>query len=207
MFTERVDRRDASRPTPDPDRLRRRFAGLHPQIDRALTRVPTSFYDDLVAQSHAPQWSRGRVVLAGDAAQAPSPRAGQGPSLALAGAEALARSLRATGPYVEAGLAEYERRWRPTAQKVARSGRLSAAAFIPATTLQLRLQQLARRAVNLPGARTVLARQFIAAGGGPGSPHGGGARLAAAAGPTTARGDRGGAEWRCARLSGCPAAA
>src|SRR5699024_8745150 len=52
MFTERVDRRDASRPTPDPDRLRRRFAGLHPQIDRALTRAPESFYDDLVAQSH-----------------------------------------------------------------------------------------------------------------------------------------------------------
>src|SRR5699024_6345080 len=129
----------------------------------ALTRVPTSFYDDLVAQSHAPRWSRGRVVLAGDAAHAPSLLAGQGTSLAIAGAEALARSLRATGPYVEAGLAEYERRWRPTAQKVARSGRLSAAAFIPATTLQLRLQQLARRAVNLPGARTVLARQFIAA--------------------------------------------
>ena len=163
MFTERVDRRDASRPTPDPDRLRRRFAGLHPQIDRALTRAPESFYDDLVAQSHAPRWSRGRVVLAGDAAHAPSLLAGQGTSLAIAGAEALARSLRATGPYVEAGLAEYERRWRPTAQKVARSGRLSAAAFIPATTLQLRLQRLARRAVDLPGARTVLARQFIAA--------------------------------------------
>src|SRR5699024_3407662 len=149
-FTERVDRRDASRPTPDADRLRRRFAGLHPQIDRALTRVPTSFYDDLVAQSRAPQGSRGRVVRAGGRAHAPSLLAGQGTSLAIAGAEALARSLRATGTYVEAGLAEYERRWRPTAQKVARSGRLSAAAFIPATTLQLRLQQLTRRAVNLP---------------------------------------------------------
>src|SRR5699024_11865614 len=122
--------------------------------------------------------SRGGVGLAGDAAHAPSLLAGQGTSLAIAGAEALARSLRATGPYVEAGLAEYERRWRPTAQKVAPSGRLSAAAFIPATTLQLRLQQLARRAVDLPCARTVLARHFIAACGGPGSPHGGSARLA-----------------------------
>src|SRR5699024_2224598 len=163
MFTERVDRRDASRPTPDPDRLRRRFAGLHPQIDRALTRVPTSFYDDLVAHSHAPRCSRGRGVLAGDAAPAQSLRAGQGTALGIVGAAARAGSRRATCPYVEAGLAEYGRRWRPTAQKVARSGRLSAAAFIPATTLQRRLQQLARRAVSLPGARTVLARQFIAA--------------------------------------------
>src|SRR5699024_5223057 len=134
-----------------------------PQIDRALTRVPTSFYDDLVAQSHAPRWSRGRVVLAGDAAHAPSLLAGQGTSLAIAGAEALARSLRATGPYVEAGLAEDERRWRPTAQKVARSGRLTAGGFIPATKLQLRRQRLARRAVNLLGARSGLSRQFNAA--------------------------------------------
>lgn len=162
MCAERVDRRDAERPVPDRVRLRKRYAGLHPQVDRALARVPETFYDDLVAQSRAPRWSRGRVVLAGDAAHAPSLLAGQGTSLAIAGAEALARSLRATGPHVEAGLAEYERRWRPTAEKVRRSGRLSAAAFIPATALQLRLQQVARRAVTLPGARTLVARQLVA---------------------------------------------
>lgn len=163
MFAERVGRHDTERPAPDPDRLRRRFSGLHPQIDRALTHVPDSFYDDLVAQSHAPRWSRGRVVLAGDAAHAPSLLAGQGTSLAIAGAEALARSLRAAGPHIEVGLAEYERRWRPTAEKVRRSGRLSASAFIPATAFQLRLQQVGRRAIGLPGVSRLLSRQFVAA--------------------------------------------
>ncbi|MGO3293740.1 MAG: FAD-dependent monooxygenase [Brachybacterium alimentarium] len=163
MFTERVDPHDTERPSADPERLRRRFTGLHPQLDRALEHAPDTFYDDLVAQSYAPRWSRGRVVLAGDAAHAPSLLAGQGASLAIAGAEALARSLRATGPHVEAGLAEYERRWRPTADAVRRSGRLSASAFIPATTLQLRLQQVARRAIGLPGVSRLLSRQFIAA--------------------------------------------
>ena len=163
MFTERVDPHDTERPSADPERLRRRFTGLHPQLDRALEHAPETFYDDLVAQSYAPRWSRGRVVLAGDAAHAPSLLAGQGTSLAIAGAEALARSLRATGPHVEAGLAEYERRWRPTADTVRRSGRLSASAFIPATTLQLRLQQVARRAIGLPGVSRLLSRQFIAA--------------------------------------------
>lgn len=163
MFTERVDPHDIERPSADPERLRRRFTGLHPQLDRALEHAPETFYDDLVAQSYAPRWSRGRVVLAGDAAHAPSLLAGQGTSLAIAGAEALARSLRATGPHVEAGLAEYERRWRPTADAVRRSGRLSASAFIPATTLQLRLQQVARRAIGLPGVSRLLSRQFIAA--------------------------------------------
>lgn len=163
MFTERVDPHDTERPSADPERLRRRFTGLHPQLDRALEHAPDTFYDDLVAQSYAPRWSRGRIVLAGDAVHAPSLLAGQGASLAIAGAEALARSLRATGPHVEAGLAEYERRWRPTADAVRRSGRLSASAFIPATTLQLRLQQVARRAIGLPGVSRLLSRQFIAA--------------------------------------------
>ncbi|APX33161.1 2-polyprenyl-6-methoxyphenol hydroxylase [Brachybacterium sp. P6-10-X1] len=163
MLSERVDRADTDRPVPVPTRLRREFAGLHPQIDQALTRAPDSFYDDLVAQSYAPRWSRGRVVLAGDAAHAPSLLAGQGTSLAIAGAEALARGLRAAGPHVEVGLAEYERSWRPTAEKVRRSGRLSASAFIPATTLQLRLQQLGRRAIGLPGVSHLVTRQFIAA--------------------------------------------
>ena len=162
MLAERVDPARTARPVPDRGRLQRAFAGLHPQVDRALAHAPESFYDDLVAQAVAPRWSRGRVVLAGDAAHAPSLLAGQGTSLAIAGAEALARSLRATGPHVEAGLAEYERRWRPTAERVQRSGRTSAAAFIPATPLQVRFQQVARRAMVLPGVSTLVARRLTA---------------------------------------------
>ncbi|MGY5766443.1 FAD-dependent oxidoreductase [Brachybacterium sp. DNPG3] len=159
----RAEASGGERPAPDPEQLRRDFAGLHPQVDAALDRAPASFYEDVVAQSSAPCWSRGRLVLAGDAAHAPSLLAGQGASLAIAGAEALARSLRAAGPHVEVGLAEYERRWRPTTEKVGRAGRRSAAAFIPATARQLRLQQVARRAIGLPGISRLLARQFIAA--------------------------------------------
>ncbi|WP_193107431.1 FAD-dependent monooxygenase [Brachybacterium sp. FME24] len=163
MFSERVDPAITERPTADRARLQTEFAGLHPQIDQALSHAPESFYDDLVAQSVAPRWSRGRVVLAGDAAHAPSLLAGQGTSLAIAGAEALARSLRAAGPHIDVGLAEYERRWRPTVERTQRSGRLSASAFIPATPLQLRVQQVARRAIGLPGVSRLVSRQFIAA--------------------------------------------
>ncbi|MDN5899278.1 MAG: FAD-dependent monooxygenase [Brachybacterium sp.] len=162
MLAERVDSEHTRRPTPDRDRLQRQFAGLHPQVDRALAHAPESFYDDLVAQAIAPRLHRGRVVLTGDAAHAPSLLAGQGTSVAIAGAEALARSLRATGPYVEAGLAEYERRWRPTAEKVQRSGRRSAAFFTPAGPAQLRLQQIARRAIGLPGVSRLVARSVLA---------------------------------------------
>ena len=162
MLAERVDASDSNRPTPDRERLQQRFAGLHPQVDRALDHAPESFYDDLVAQAIAPRWSRDRIVLAGDAAHAPSLLAGQGTSLAIAGAEALARSLQAAGPHVEVGLAEYDRRWRPTAEKVQRSGRRSASFFTPSSPGQLRLQQMGRRAIGLPGISRLVTRSFIA---------------------------------------------
>lgn len=161
MLAERVDPALTQRPTPDRERLQRDFAGLHPQVDRALVHAPESFYDDLVAQSVAPRWSNGRVVLAGDAAHAPSLLAGQGISLAIAGAEALARSLRATGPHLAAGLAEYERRWRPTVEAVQRSGRRSASFFTPSSPLQLRLQQIGRRAIGVPGVSRLVARSLV----------------------------------------------
>ncbi|WP_263312117.1 FAD-dependent oxidoreductase [Brachybacterium atlanticum] len=161
MFAERTDAASTERPVPDRDRLQRDFAGLHPQVDRALENAPESFYDDLAAQAIAPRWSRGRVALAGDAAHAPSLLAGQGTSLAIAGAEALARSLRAAGPHVEVGLVEYERRWRPTAEQVQLAGRRSASFFAPANRVQLRIQQIARRAVTLPGASQFAARSVL----------------------------------------------
>lgn len=163
MLAERVEGAGTKRPEPDRERLQRDFTGLHPQVDRALAHAPESFYDDLVAQAIAPRWSRGRIALAGDAAHAPSLLAGQGTSVAIAGAEALARSLRATGPHVEAGLAEYERRWRPTVEKVQRSGRRSASFFTPSSPGQLRLQQIGRRTLGLPGVSRLVTRTFIAA--------------------------------------------
>lgn len=161
MFAERTDAASTERPVPDREQLQRDFAGLHPQVDRALENAPESFYDDLAAQAIAPRWSRGRVALAGDAAHAPSLLAGQGTSLAIAGAEALARSLRAAGPHLEVGLVEYERRWRPTAEQVQLTGRRSASFFAPANRVQLRIQQIARRAVTLPGASLFAARSVL----------------------------------------------
>lgn len=162
MFAERTDAALTERPVPDRARLQHEFAGLHPQVDRALAHAPESFYDDFVAQAVAPRWSRGRIALAGDAAHAPSLLAGQGTSLAIAGAEALARSLRAAGPHVEVGLTEYERRWRPTVDAAQRAGRRSASFFTPSGRAQLRFQQIARRAVTLPGASRLAARSFLA---------------------------------------------
>jgi 2-polyprenyl-6-methoxyphenol hydroxylase-like FAD-dependent oxidoreductase len=63
---------------------------------------------------------------------------------------------------VETGLVEYERRWRPTVEATQRAGRRSASFFAPASRFQLKVQQIARRAVTLPGAGRLAARSFLA---------------------------------------------
>ncbi|MEE6261102.1 FAD-dependent oxidoreductase [Plantactinospora sonchi] len=67
-----------------------------------------------------PTWHRGRVVLVGDAAHAPSSSSGQGASLAIESAVELARCLRDL-PHREA-FAGYERLRRPRVEKIVAAG-------------------------------------------------------------------------------------
>lgn len=65
-----------------------------------------------------PHWHRGRMVLVGDAAHAPSSSSGQGASLAMESAIQLARCLRDLPDLTTAFLA-YEQMRRPRVEKVA----------------------------------------------------------------------------------------
>ncbi|ULH17901.1 FAD-dependent monooxygenase (plasmid) [Deinococcus sp. KNUC1210] len=69
-------------------------------------------YADVVAQIRMPAWSKGRVVLVGDAAYAPSFLTGQGTSLAMVGAYVLAGEL-ASHPDVQSACVAYEEKMRP----------------------------------------------------------------------------------------------
>lgn len=75
--------------------------------------------DDL---RRVPVWRSGRVVLAGDAAHAVAPSAGQGASMAMEDAATLGRCLAATDD-VPAALADYEQRRRARVEKVVAVGR------------------------------------------------------------------------------------
>lgn len=106
-------------------------------------------YIDRVAQSVVPRWRLGGTLLMGDAAHAVSLLAGQGASLAIAGAVALGDALgSATG--LDDGLAAYESTWRGKVEQVQRSARRSAPTFIPSSELGLRLRRLGLRAAGLP---------------------------------------------------------
>lgn len=70
------------------------------------------FHFDSMAQIHMDSWSKGRVVLLGDAGYCGSPLSGQGTSMALVGAYVLAGELKAAGGDHGAAFANYEKELR-----------------------------------------------------------------------------------------------
>ena len=145
------------------ERLRREFAGLGHSVDRLLELCPEHPYDDVVAQIVMPGWQRGRTVLVGDACGAVSLLAGQGGSLAIAGAALLGDVLGpvASPEGISPALADFERRWRPVVEEAQAAGRRTASSFLPANQTQRLLRQWIIRATQLPGIDRLVARQIV----------------------------------------------
>lgn len=85
------------------------------------------FYFQKVGQVKMDKWSRGRVVLAGDAAHCPSPMTGKGTSLAMVGAYVLAGEISEhlsgaadRGQAIDAALESYDRTLRPCVNETQR---------------------------------------------------------------------------------------
>lgn len=70
------------------------------------------FYYDMVAQVKMEKWTKGRVVLVGDAGYCPSPISGMGTTLALNGAYHLAGAISRNPNDCPAALAAYEEQMR-----------------------------------------------------------------------------------------------
>ena len=119
--------------------------------ERALAQCPPSdeIYYDQVAQIDMPRGADGRVGLVGDAAYAVSLLAGQGASLAIAGAFVLADRLR-EATSVEHGLEEYERIFRPVAEEKQRVAVKAVRWFLPHTRTQLRIRRAALTLARIP---------------------------------------------------------
>lgn len=85
--------------------------GPFPQYLDALKETDQFYYNEL-AQIRMPSWSKGRIVLAGDAAHCASPFSGQGTSLGLVGAFVLAHELVHHRDDLAGAFAAYESRMR-----------------------------------------------------------------------------------------------
>jgi 2-polyprenyl-6-methoxyphenol hydroxylase-like FAD-dependent oxidoreductase len=104
-----------------------RLHDLHQDDPYPVPQIIDSHRGDLGAYpiydlSGVPRWSRGRVVAVGDAVHATSPSAGQGASLALEDAQALAMCLREEADH-ESAFARYQAMRQPRADKVVKYAR------------------------------------------------------------------------------------
>ena len=125
---------------------------------------PGALYYDQVAQIDLPHWSAGHVVLVGDACQAVSLLAGQGASLAFAGAHVLGGELAGTAD-VAAALGRYHVRLASAVAAKQAAGRRTADWFLPSTPSRLLLRRLALRAMRLPGLSRAMSSQLMAGSG------------------------------------------
>ena len=92
-----------------------RFAGAGWQAGRFIEGMSSSpsFYSSEALQVRTSTWSRGRVVLVGDAAHCASPYSGMGISAGLVGAHVLARQVNAHADDLPTALAAYDAELRP----------------------------------------------------------------------------------------------
>lgn len=108
---EQVEQRSAEQ---QKARLRQQFGDVGWEAPRVLAALDGAddMYFESIGQVLTPRWSRGRVVLLGDAAWCASPISGMGTSLAMVGAYVLAGELASHVDHRDA-FAGYDRIMRP----------------------------------------------------------------------------------------------
>jgi 2-polyprenyl-6-methoxyphenol hydroxylase-like FAD-dependent oxidoreductase len=141
------------------------FAGagwLVPRLLAAMWDAPDMYFD-MYGQVRMDTWTRGRVVLLGDAGYSPSPLTGMGTSLALVGAYVLAGELAmARGDHVGA-FRRYEAELRGYVAQCQKLPPGGINAFLPRGATAIRMRNLSMRMMTRWPMRAVLARTFARA--------------------------------------------
>lgn len=124
------------------------FRGLMPEILAGVEEAGTT-HADTVGQIHLERWSRGRVVLLGDAAWCPTLYSGYGSALALSGGEALGRHLAERPDDVIGALDTWERAHRPGADQARVAARRARHFFLPGNRTVAALRATAMRVASV----------------------------------------------------------
>jgi 2-polyprenyl-6-methoxyphenol hydroxylase-like FAD-dependent oxidoreductase len=132
----------------------RSHPAVHAQIAAARAEGAAVLVDDL-ALVELPRWSKGRVLLLGDAAHCLTLISGQGAGMALTSAAILADAL-SRAPVADA-LAEHEARLRPSIARLQDRSRKMAGMFVPRSPVAFELRNFFMRHVP----RKWIGRYFI----------------------------------------------
>jgi 2-polyprenyl-6-methoxyphenol hydroxylase-like FAD-dependent oxidoreductase len=132
-----------------------------PEIAAAIERCD-DFYFDSVCQIRMPAWSRGRVVLLGDAAYCPSLLAGEGASFAMAGAYILAGELASSDGQVESAFWLYEQRLKGFIERKQRAALRLGGWFAPRTRFGLLIRNELTRLAATSALSNLILRPMVA---------------------------------------------
>ena len=166
LFTFADDNPDSGDTQAQKELLRKRFAASGWECARILEHLDdtTDFYFDRVSQIRieAQQWSRGRVVLLGDAASCVSLLAGEGSSLAMTAAYILAGELhRAKGDYVNA-FARYQQLFGPFVAEKQEMALRFAGWFAPPSNMSIFLRNQGMKLLKFPPlANLIVGRDLV----------------------------------------------
>ncbi|MDA0566855.1 FAD-dependent oxidoreductase [Streptomonospora sp. S1-112] len=142
--------------------LPRAFADMGWAAPAVLARLRTaeSVYFDTISQIRMPRWSRGRVVLLGDAAWCVTLFAGHGSALAVGGADLLGTALEDNPGDIGAALSEWEARLRPEVERKQVLGRRVKGLYAPADPVRLWLRDLPLRMASYPWMSRLIQRHL-----------------------------------------------
>jgi 2-polyprenyl-6-methoxyphenol hydroxylase-like FAD-dependent oxidoreductase len=144
--------------------LRERFGKGGWESGRILAELDRAqdVYFDRVSQIVMDRWSRGRVVLVGDAAFCISLLGGQGSALAMISAYVLAGELAASGGRPDVAFRRYEDLLRSYIAAKQQGAERFAGFFAPKTQFGLMLRKYAIKAFRIPGlARSMIGKDII----------------------------------------------
>lgn len=141
--------------------LRERFADAGWQAERVLDGVGATddFYFDVLRQVRMRRWSKGRVVLSGDAAWCATPIAGIGTTLAITGAYVLAAEM-ARCDDVTVAFAACEQAMRPMVEDAQGIPKIVPRLMNPHSRLGIRLLHRVLGMASRPAVRNVAGALF-----------------------------------------------
>ncbi|WP_180898945.1 FAD-dependent monooxygenase [Martelella soudanensis] len=161
MHVWRNEMAEAERGEAGFEQLARVCRKSHPEVRAILERAETTGAApmiDTLTMVELPEWSKGRVLLLGDAAHCLTLVSGQGAGMALASAEMLGNALT-TSPDLASAIEKHEAALRPIIIRLQARSRKMASVFIPRGKFAFHLRNAVMR--HMP--RAWLGRYFTSA--------------------------------------------
>ncbi len=148
--------------------LRERFADVGWQAQRVLSALEETndFYFDVLRQVRMDRWSKGRVVLTGDAAWCATPIAGAGATLAVTGGYVLASELQRVDDIGQA-FSGYEQAMRPMVKKGQGISKIAPRMMNPHSRLGINLLHNVLNIASKPAIRSLAVKLFASEPAGP----------------------------------------